>query len=176
MRSVGEGTPGFYPASNAKFRARLVADTDVYVKYTGGAGTQQVETAVVVEDVPGTLTAGNATVTVTAAGMTGSPVAVGVPLATNDTEAQVATKFRAALEANANIAAFFTVGGATNNVALTARAAAANDATMNIAYADTTSAGLADDATSNNTTAGVAPATTGQAVIYVNIVPLFQGT
>jgi hypothetical protein len=173
---ITEGTPGFYPASNAVFKTRLLADTDVYAKYTGGAGTQQVETAVVVEDTPGTLTAGNATVTVTAAGMPNSPKAVVVALATNDTEAQVATKFRAALTADTDVGGFFTIGGTGPNVVATARTAAANDGTMNIAYADTTSSGLADDATSNNTTAGVAPATTGQAVLYFNIIPLFQGT
>lgn len=31
---VTEGTPGYYPASNAVFKARLTADTDIYVKYT----------------------------------------------------------------------------------------------------------------------------------------------
>lgn len=127
----------------------------VGIDITATDGVKQVETAVVVEDVPGTLTQGNATVTVTAAGMTGSPQAVVVALATNDNEATVAGKFRTALAANANIASFFTVSGTGANVVLTAKVARANDATMNIAYADTTSSGLTDDATSNDTTAGV---------------------
>lgn len=31
---VTEGTPGYYPASNAVFKGRLTANTDIYVKYT----------------------------------------------------------------------------------------------------------------------------------------------
>lgn len=31
---ITEGTPGFYPASNAVTKFRLTADTDVYIKYT----------------------------------------------------------------------------------------------------------------------------------------------
>lgn len=31
---VTEGTPGYYPASNAVAKFRLTADTDIYVKYT----------------------------------------------------------------------------------------------------------------------------------------------
>lgn len=31
---ITEGTPGFYPASNATVKKRLIADTDIYLKYT----------------------------------------------------------------------------------------------------------------------------------------------
>lgn len=31
---ITEGTPGFYPASNAKKSYRITADTDIYIKYT----------------------------------------------------------------------------------------------------------------------------------------------
>lgn len=117
------------------------------------SGVFQVETAVVV----GTITtAGNATLTLTAAGMTGSPIALSVALALDDDAAAVAAKFRAALEANAVIAAYFTIGGEDADVVLTRRESRANDATMNLAYADDTSDGLTEDATSDNTTAGVA--------------------
>lgn len=117
------------------------------------SGTYQVETAVVV----GTITvAGNATLTVTAAGMAGSPIALSVALEVDDDASAIATKFRAALQANAVIAAYFTIGGADENVMLTRKESRANDGTMNLAYADDTSDGLTDDATSNNTTAGVA--------------------
>lgn len=169
---ITEGTPGFYPAANAVVKKRIVADTDIFVKYVS-TGVLQQETASIVEDVLGTLTAGNATVTVTAAGMPNSPKAVVVALATNDSQNAVATKVRAALAADSNVGAFFTVGGATNAIILTKRVATANDATLNIAYADTTSAGLTDAATSSNTTAGTAPATTGDALIYVRVTPLF---
>jgi hypothetical protein len=117
------------------------------------SGAFQVETAVVV----GTITTpGNATLTLTAAGMTGSPIALSVALALDDDASSIATKFRAALQANAVIAAYFTIGGEDENVVLTRRESRANDGTMNLAYADDTSDGLTDDATSNNTTAGVA--------------------
>lgn len=116
------------------------------------SGVYQVETAVVV----GTITlAGNATVTVTAAGMTGSPKAISVAVALNDTDAQVAAKIRTALAADADVSAMFTVGGTGANVTLTRLESAANDATLNIAYDNDTCTGLTPDATSNNTTAGV---------------------
>ena len=51
-----------------------------------------------------------------------------------------------------------TVGGYGTVVELTALTAAANDATLNIAIANGTCAGLTAAPTSANTTAGVAPA------------------
>lgn len=130
------------------------------------AGTAQVETATAA----GTITtAGNATVIVTAAGLTGSPVTVTFAVALNDTASQWAAKARTALAANAFIAGMFTIGGTTTAIALTRKPVAtftvgddtiniypANDGTLNIALADDTSAGITEAATSANTTAGVA--------------------
>lgn len=31
---ITEGTPGFYPAANATKKVRIVADTDIWIKYT----------------------------------------------------------------------------------------------------------------------------------------------
>jgi hypothetical protein len=133
--------------------AGLTDDTASDNTTAGVAAVAQVETAVVV----GTITtAGNATVTVTAAGLTGSPKAYVVALALNDDDAAVASKFRAALAADPVLTALYSVGGTGANVTLTRVTPAANDATLNIAYADTTSDGLTEDATSDNTTAGVA--------------------
>jgi len=116
------------------------------------SGVYQVETAVVV----GTITlGGNAKFTVTAAGMAGSPKDILVAVALNDTAAQVAAKARAALAADADVAAMFSVGGTGANVALTTLQSAANDATLNIAYDNDTCTGLTGDASSNNSTAGV---------------------
>jgi phage tail sheath gpL-like len=116
------------------------------------SGVYQVETAVIV----GTITlAGNMSVTVTAAGMAGSPKTLSVAVALNDTDAQVAAKVRAALAVDADIAAMFSVGGTGANVSLTALQSAANDVTLNIAYDNDTCTGLTGDAASNNTTAGV---------------------
>ena len=115
-------------------------------------GVAQVETAVVV----GTITtAGNATFTITSALVTGSPLAVSVAVALNDTATLVAAKAAAALNANAAVAAHYVASSSVANLILTAIKSAANDATLNIAYADDTSDGLTEDATSNDTTAGV---------------------
>ncbi len=118
-------------------------------------GTKQVETATVAGNIS---SAGNLSITVTAAGMTNSPKVVPVAvLDTDDTGAQIATKIRAALAADVDVNGFFVVSGATDQVIITARAAAANDATMNIAQANGSAAGLTISATSANTTAGIDP-------------------
>lgn len=94
-------------------------------------------------------------ITVTAAGMTNSPKAVMVALTSADnTVDEVAAKIRAALTADADVGVFFTVGGATANVVLTAKAYAANDATMAMAMVDAPNCGVTVGA-STNTTAGV---------------------
>jgi len=118
-------------------------------------GTAQVETATVVGTVT---TAGNATVTVTAAGLTGSPKAVSVAVALTDSAAVVAQKIREGLGLDTAITTMFTVGGTGVLVTLTAKTAVANDATMNIAIANGTCVGLTAAPTSANTTTGQAPA------------------
>lgn len=115
--------------------------------------TYQVETATVV----GTITvSGNAEVTVTAAGMTGSPKAIAVAVLENDDAEDVAGKIRTALAADASVSALFTVSGSGADVVLTAKAYAADDATLNVAIDNDTCDGLTPDATSADTTAGVA--------------------
>ena len=126
-------------------------------------GVSQVETAVVV----GTITvAGNATMTVTADGLVGSPKAIVVALAENDDASAVGAKFRAALEADADIAALFNVSGTGANVVLIREGYHANDATLNIAYTNTTCEGLTPDASSDNTVAGSASGA-GDATVVV---------
>lgn len=124
-------------------------------------GTAQVETATAA----GTITAsGNASVTVTSSGMTGSPLTISVPVILGDTASVWAGKVRTALAANATIAAGFTVGGTTTAISLTRLAAtvgglpiySANDGTLNIALANGTCTGITAAPTSANTTAGVA--------------------
>ncbi len=119
----------------------------------GVAPVQQVETATVV----GGPVISQATLTVTAAGMTNSPKTVAVDVVAGDTAAQVATKARAALAADVDVAAFFTVGGATTDIILTALVQAADDATLNVASDNDTCGGLTAAPTSVDTTAGVAP-------------------
>ena len=116
-----------------------------------GNGTLQVETATVV----GTITtAGNATFTVTSTGMAGSPLAVTVAVALNDTASMVAAKAITALNAVSAITAMYYVSGTGAFVVLTRKIATADVANLNIAFADDTSDGLTEDASSDPTTAG----------------------
>lgn len=102
---------------------------------------------------------GNASVTVTGAGISGSPVVVPVAVVAGDTAATWAGKVRTALTANAAVTSLYTVGGASTSITLTRTVPAANDATLNIALANDTCSGINEAATSTNTTAGVAPGT-----------------
>lgn len=167
--SCGGLTPAANSANTIAGTAPVLQVETATIVGTIVTGIPQAETAVVVEDVPGVLGAGDATVTVTAAGMTNSPKDVVVALAVNDDASAVAGKFRTALGLDVDISGFFDVSGAGANVILTRKAAAANDVTMNIAYADTTSSGLTDDATSDDTTAGVASGA-GNATVIVTAV------
>lgn len=107
-------------------------------------------------------TAGDLTVAVTAAGMTGSPKSVTVAVTTDDdSAAKVAAKIVAGLAADTTVAGFFTVtqgtGENTDLVILTAKTKAANDATMAIAV--TAGETGVTVGSSTNATAGVAPET-----------------
>lgn len=116
-------------------------------------GSRQIETATAA----GTITtAGNVSVTVTAAGLTGSPLTLLVPVLLGDTAAVWAGKVRAALAANAAISSLFFVGGSGTQIVLAKKVSLANDGTLNIALADDTSVGVTAAPTSANTSAGVA--------------------
>lgn len=131
----------------------LTIDTATGIATVGTTPVAQVETATVVA-ASGATSNGNLAVTVTGARITGSPVALSVALTTADnTAALVASKIRAALTANAAIAAVYTVGGTGANVVLTETDPQNNDTTLNVAWA----AGLGVSAlvSSTNTTAGV---------------------
>ena len=124
------------------------------------SGTAQVETATVTA-ASGATSSGNLTVTVTAAGMTGSPKAILVPLTTavHTTATLIATAIKDALNADTAYAALFTATSSTNTVITTRNASTlgffpANDSTLNIAIA--AGLGVSAAATSTNTTAGVA--------------------
>ncbi len=117
------------------------------------AHAAQVETATIVGTIS---TSGNATVTVTANGMTGSPKAKSVAVLENEDADTVAEKIRTALAADADVTAMFNVSGEGADVVLTRNQVVANDGTLNIAYTNGTCAGLTPDASSSDTTAGVA--------------------
>lgn len=80
------------------------------------AGTAQVETATA----SGTAnTSGYVSVTVTAAGMTGSPKTISIPVLGGESTLQWVPKVRAALAADEDISALFTVSGETDLIVLT---------------------------------------------------------
>jgi hypothetical protein len=93
-------------------------------------GTRQVMTATVLTP---SVADGDVVVTVTAAGMAGTPKDVTVTVADKDTVADVAAKLAAALAADAGVTAFFDVTAAAAAVTLTRKTHAANDATMKVA-------------------------------------------
>lgn len=118
-------------------------------------GTAQVETAVIATDGAALTGSGNGTVTLTHAGMTGSPLAESVALLIGDTADDCATKIAAHFNGLSDVTDHMTIVANGPNVIMQLLEGEANDATLNMAYADDTCAGLTDDATSNNTTAGV---------------------
>lgn len=127
------------------------------------AGAAQIETATAAGSAT---SSGNITITVTSAGMTGSPLAITVPIVNADAPATWAEKVRVALAANATIAARFTVSGTTTAIVLTRKPGTvlvadnesvnlflATDGTLNIAIA-AGSTGITAAASSANTLAG----------------------
>lgn len=122
------------------------------------AGVAQVETATVVA-AAGATSSGNCIVTVTGSTLTGSPLAVTIPLTTSaNTATLVASALAAGLNANAAIAAKYSVTSSVADIILTVKADAngnylANDGTLNIAIPS--GLGITAAPTSSDTTAGV---------------------
>ena len=116
-------------------------------------GTKQVETATVIGTV--TSVGGNASVTITSAFVTGSPLAIAVTVAQGDTAADVAGKIRTALAYNSAVASQFLVSGSSADVVLTSHLERGNDASLNIAIDNGTCTGLTAAPTSADTQAGV---------------------
>lgn len=171
LTKAGSPTDGVFQVETATVAGTITGSGDVSVVVTAAGltgspltvtvavlgGVAQVETATVIGTI-GAAGAGDVEVIVTAAGMNNTPKTVGVAVANNDTAAQVAGKIRTALQADADIGhtdtGFFVVTGSDAQVVLTAKAQAANDATMNISIDNDTSSGLTPSPTSANTTAG----------------------
>lgn len=123
------------------------------------AGVAQVETATVIA-AAGATSSGNCIVTVTGSTLTGSPLAVTIPLTTSaNTAILVASALASGLNANAAIAAKYSVASSGADIVLTVKADAngnfvANDSTLNIAIPS--GLGITAAPTSTDTTAGVA--------------------
>lgn len=94
------------------------------------SGTCQVMTATVATP---SVADGDVVVTVTADGMGGTPKDVTVTVANGDTVEDVAALLAAALAADVNVAAYFTVTVVDEVVTLTRKSHAANDPTMALA-------------------------------------------
>jgi hypothetical protein len=147
-----------------------ISDLDNTGSTAWTAGNAQVETATVTA-ASGITTSGNATVTVTATGMTGSPKAISVPLTTgtHTTAALIATAIAAGLNADTAYAALFTATSSGATVITTGKASStytlngtsvpvypATIANLNVALAG--GLGITAAGTSADTTAGVATA------------------
>lgn len=116
-------------------------------------GVKQIETATVV----GTIgTAGNATVIVTAVGVTGTPVTFSVAVLSGDNAITVATKIITALKLNASLVSKYSIEQSGASIIMTSVSALANDATLNISINNGTCTGLTPALTSTNTLAGIA--------------------
>jgi hypothetical protein len=121
-----------------------------------GGGVTQVETATVVA-AAGVTADGTLNVTVTGAGITGSPKVIPVALTVASTTAtSVATAIRTVLAADTDVNAVYTVTSSAANVVLTRKTNAADDATLDVSWAADV-AGVSALASSVNTTAGIAP-------------------
>jgi hypothetical protein len=136
------------PVQSLKWPRVLNDDGDPIRNY---GGTKQVETATIAGTITGD---GDASVTVTAAGMAGSPKTLLVPVVNGDSASTAAGKIRTALNADTDITTMFTVGGTGATASLTKIAATNNDSTLNIAYTNGTCTGLTPNATSANTVEG----------------------
>ena len=126
-------------------------------------GTQQTHYATILCDTADGITgAGNGAFTVTAVGLAGSPLATDVALVIDDLPADVSRKAAIGLNAVPAIAAFMVFYTAGNLLYCRLIEAAADDATVEIAYADNGCAGLTDDATGTPGATGVAEVTVAQ--------------
>lgn len=119
-------------------------------------GISQVETATIVGTITGT---GNATVTITGAGITGSPVAVSVPVVLGDTPTIVALKTANAINLNTSVSAIYNAVNSGATVILTRIIPKSTDSTLNVASTNGTCTGLTAQATSVATTSGLALST-----------------
>lgn len=119
----------------------------------GTTGRKQITTQTVIGTVA---TGGSMTLTVTAAGLTGSPLAISFNVDAGDIPSAVAAKAAAALAGNAEVAAMFDVDNIGADFALTRKVEAANDGTLNLAIANGTATGVTPDATSTATQTGLA--------------------
>jgi hypothetical protein len=153
MQALGQKRATMIRGNVAKFRAgHLLGVGDGTVKLNGqDLSIRQVEVMTV--STPSSAGA-NITVTATATGLTGSPLALSVAVLNGDTVTQVAAKIKAAMDANANITAFSEVAANGDKIYWIKKSAAANDVTMNLAITAAGGTGVTSPANSTNAVAG----------------------
>ena len=149
-------SPGNHTAQ-AGYRTARTSPHYAVIKLRSTGGSIQLETATAA----GTVTSdGNATVVVTGAGISGSPVSVSVPVLNGDTASVWAGKVRTALLGTSAITALYGVGGSGTSIILQRNTTAANDGTLNISLDNGTCTGITTASTSANSSAGAASAPT----------------
>jgi len=125
------------------------SDWDLHTNDISSAGVAQIEQAISTGDPDSN---GNITMAITAAGMTNSPKDVVVAILATDDAAGVAVKVITALGLDADVSAFFTIGGTGANVEITTKTIAAKDATIDIGFTDTGSTNAVFSASTDETT------------------------
>ena len=120
------------------------------------AGTYQKETSTLIA-AAGCTSNGDLALFITAAGLTGSPITVNVPLTTaaHTTQNLIAAQCRTTLQADPRVTGFFAVGGTTNTFILEKLTKQANDATLGVLIPAARGVSVS---TSGHTTAGSAVA------------------
>lgn len=143
--------------TNIILTANVVAanDSTLNISLANGTSNGIATAATSANTTAGHAGSGNATVIVTSSIVSGSPLTVSVPVVVGDTASTWAGRVRTALNMTTAVTTHFTVSGSSTKIILTAKVAAADDATLNISLADGTSNGITAAPTSEDTAAGV---------------------
>ena len=174
IRATKTGIHKFTTTSNDGIRLYVGGNLVVNSWADTATGAAQVETATAA----GTITnSGNATVIVTGAGITGSPLTLSVAVLSGDTPAQWAEKVRTAISGNSAITALYTATRSNADIILTRNIATTHDGTLNISLDNGTCAGIITATTSATTTTGTSTTTsTTSSDVYLNIGQLYDIT
>jgi hypothetical protein len=139
--------------------AGTVQQPPLFVEFNNGSfaeyvqsGTFQVNTATLAVTSVG---AGTVQVTITAAGLPGSPKAYPITITNNETATAVASQIVSALLADSTLCAQWTPSLSGANIVLTQVNCSGNDATLNIAITPVTATGITPVVTSSPTVTGV---------------------
>lgn len=175
---IGDATISRDLVADVVYATRMIfAQTTNFVSFLLTSGNTYDQTAfsqgapqIAIATAEGTVTAaGNASVTVTAVGLVGTPLTIAVPVATGDTASVWAAKVRAALSSNAAVSLLLTVSGTGSSIIITRKPTftftvptgllyhyANQDSSLNLALATGTATGITAAPTSAVAQLGVA--------------------